>query len=163
MYVFKPLFKSHGKNFIFDPMGIYSYGSIEVGNDVYIGKRATLLASKKSGIKIGNKVMFGPNVSLIGGDHNSNVIGEYMIDIKSKEPENDLPIIVEDDVWIGNGAIVLKGVRIGEGSIIAAGALVIKDVERYSIVGGIPAKKIKDRFDEKTQKKHIELKSKKND
>ncbi|QRD53838.1 acyltransferase (plasmid) [Pseudosulfitobacter pseudonitzschiae] len=57
------------------------------------------------------------------------------------------PIIVEDNVWIGHGATVLKGVRIGTGSVIAAGAVVVRDVEPFSIVGGVPAKKISSRLE----------------
>jgi galactoside O-acetyltransferase len=54
-------------------------------------------------------------------------------------------IIIEDGVWIGSNAVVLPNTRIGKASIIAAGAVVTKDVEPYSIVAGVPAKKIKDR------------------
>ena len=50
------------------------------------------------------------------------------------------PIIIEDDVWIGSGAIITQGVRVGKGAIIAAGAIVTKDVEPFSVVGGVPAK-----------------------
>ena len=45
--------------------------------------------------------MFGPNVAIIGGDHNTSEIGKYMYDIKSKLPENDLPVVIDDDVWVG--------------------------------------------------------------
>ncbi len=127
----------------------------EMGH-VFFGPRAILHASA-SGIKIGSKVMLGPNVTILGGDHNIRVIGKYMFDVKTKLPENDLPVIIKDDVWIGASATILKGVKIGEGSVIAAGALVIKDVPPYSIVGGVPAKVIKYRFEEDKLKKHIEL------
>jgi acetyltransferase-like isoleucine patch superfamily enzyme len=60
-------------------------------------------------------------------------------------------IVIEDDVWIGLGSIVLSGVKIGIGSIIAAGSVVTKDVEPYSIYGGNPAKKIRNRFDSEEQ------------
>ena len=146
IYVMIPLFKEHGRNIIFFPANSsFSYKTISLGNDIFIGPGATLSASE-SQIVFGNKIMLGPNVTMMGGDHNSSVIGKYMYDIHEKLPENDLPIIVEDDVWIGTGAIILKGVRIGEGSIIAAGALVIKDVPKYAVVGGIPAKILKMRF-----------------
>jgi acetyltransferase-like isoleucine patch superfamily enzyme len=59
----------------------------------------------------------------------------------------DSEIVIDDDVWIGFGSIVLGGVRIGEGSIVAAGSVVTKDVEPYSIYAGVPAKKVGDRFD----------------
>jgi acetyltransferase-like isoleucine patch superfamily enzyme len=54
--------------------------------------------------------------------------------------------VIEDDVWVGYGAIIISGVRIGKGSIIASGSVVTKDVEPYSIYGGVPAKKIGNRF-----------------
>ena len=54
------------------------------------------------------------------------------------------PVNIKDHVWIGSGAIILPGVTIGEGAIVAAGAVVTKDVEEKTVVGGIPAKKIKD-------------------
>lgn len=50
--------------------------------------------------------MLGTNVTMTGGDHNTSQIGKYRCDIEEKLPENDLPIIVEDDVWIGTGAII---------------------------------------------------------
>ena len=56
--------------------------------------------------------------------------------------------MVEDDAWIGYGATVLSGVRIGQGAVVAAGALVTKDVPAYAVVGGVPAKVIKYRFPE---------------
>ncbi len=156
MVVLRSHFKSHGKNFKFDPFGSYSFKTISVGSDVFIGSGACLHASQ-SEIIIGNKVMFGPNVTIMGGDHNSSEIGVYMFDQKRKRPEDDQPVVIEDDVWIGTGVIVLKGVTVGTGSIIAAGALVNQDVPPYSVVGGIPAKKIRARFSEEDLKRHLEL------
>lgn len=153
MIILRSAFKKYGKNFVFDPNDIFSYATIEVGDDVYIGTGATLSASK-SKIVLGNKIMFGPNVTIMGGDHNTTQIGKYMYDVKEKLPENDLAVIIEDDVWIGTGAIILKGVKIGTGSIIAAGALIIKDVPPYTIVGGVPAKVLKKRFTEKELQEH---------
>ncbi len=69
-----------------------------------------------------------------------------MCDVIEKRPEDDQDVIIDDDVWVGSGAIILKGVRVGRGSIIAAGAVVNKDVPPYSIVGGVPARKIGTRF-----------------
>jgi acetyltransferase-like isoleucine patch superfamily enzyme len=145
IYLLRSLFRSHGRNFIFDPYGYYSYKKISVGDDVFIGIGAIFSATESS-ITIGNKVMFGPNVTIMGGDHNTSVVGRFMYDIHEKMPDNDLPVIIEDDVWIGTGVIILKGVRIGRGSIIAAGALVIQDVPPYSIAGGVPAKRLKIRW-----------------
>ena len=156
MYQYRTLFKKVGKNVVFDPFSSFSYQTIEIGDDVYIGPGARFSASKTF-IRIGNKVMFGPDVSIRGGDHNTSVVGSYMYDIKKKLPENDQPVIIEDDVWIGTRAILLKGVRIGTGSIVAAGALVTKDVAPYSIVGGIPARLLKKRFKEEILEEHITI------
>lgn len=147
MLILRPAFRRHGTHFIFDPDDHFNYGNIEVGNDVSIGSGAVFLVSD-SRLIIGNKVMFGPNVTIIGGDHNTTVIGKYMYDIHEKRPGDDLDVIFEDDIWVGTGAIILKGVRVGRGSIIAAGALVNKDVLPYSIVAGIPARQISTRFRE---------------
>jgi len=66
--------------------------------------------------------------------------------------------IIEDDVWVGYGATVLCGVRIGEGSIIGAGSLVTKDVKPYSIYAGVPARKVRDRFDDPEElQRHLKL------
>lgn len=66
--------------------------------------------------------------------------------------------VIGHDVWIGAKATILRGVKIGHGAVIAAGAVVNKDVEPYSIVGGIPAKHIRYRFDEATRKRLLALK-----
>jgi len=156
MYCYKPLFRSIGKNSIFNPYSIFSFENITVGNDVYIGPGATFLCTE-SEIILGNKIMFGPNVSLIAGDHNSSVIGKYMFDVKKKLPENDLPIIIEDDVWVGAGATVLKGVTIGTGAIVAAGSVVVKNIPPYSICAGVPAKVLKKRFTSEDLETHIKM------
>jgi acetyltransferase-like isoleucine patch superfamily enzyme len=156
MYIMISLFKKYGKNVTFYPTkSSFSYRNITLGNDVYIGPGANF--SSITVISIGNKVMFGPNVTILGGDHNISCMGKYMYDVKEKLPENDLPVYIEDDVWIGASAIILKGVRIGTGSVVAAGAIVTKDVEPYSIVVGVPAKKIKMRFSEEDILSHIKL------
>ena len=67
-------------------------------------------------------------------------------------------VSISDDVWVGYGSIILSGIKIGQGSIIAAGSVVTKDVEPYSIYAGVPAKKVKDRFSSDIDKeKHIRL------
>lgn len=145
MLLMRPLFKVHGRNFIFDPDGSYSFETISVGNEVYIGPGAVLLASLSS-ICIGNKVMFGPNVTIMGGDHNTSVIGKFMFDVKVKRAQDDQPVVIEDDVWIGTGAIILKGVHVGRGCIVAAGAVVTRNIPPYTIVAGIPARVLSVRF-----------------
>lgn len=153
MFSIRFLFKKCGKNVFFTSKDKFSYSTISLGNDVFIGPGAHF--STISSIEIGNKVMFGPNVTIIGGDHNTKKIGEYMFDVEEKESFNDLPIVIKDDVWVGTGVIILKGVVIGEGSIIAAGSVVNRDVPPYSVVGGVPAKVLKFRFDNGELELHI--------
>jgi maltose O-acetyltransferase len=145
--IFRPLFGKIGRNFEFDPDGEYSYSTIFVGDDVSLGNRPTLIATR-SQIIIGNKVMFGPEVTVRGGNHSTGYIGRFMMDVrdKDKKPEDDKGVIIEDDVWVGTRAIILHGVKVGRGAIIAAGAVVTREVPPYAIVGGTPAKVLKFRF-----------------
>lgn len=96
-----------------------------------------------AGVTLGKYVMIAPQVWIIGNDHRFDVPGVPII--FSGRPDLKRTCI-EDDVWVGNGAMVLAGVTIGRGSIIAARAVVTKNVPPYEIWGGVPAKKIGDRF-----------------
>jgi acetyltransferase-like isoleucine patch superfamily enzyme len=151
----KPLFKSSGRNFRFNPWDIYSFSTISVGDDVQISPGAYFSAEKE--IRIGNKILIGPNVSILGGDHNTSRIGCYMSDVKEKRPEDDLPVIIENDVWVGAHAIILKGVTIGRGSIVAAGSVVTRDVPQYAIVAGTPARVIKMRWSQEEIQTHEKI------
>ncbi len=94
-------------------------------------------------VELGRYCMLAPRVSIIGGDHVFSKPGIPII--FSGRPE--LPrTIIEDDVWIGYGAIIMAGTRIGRGAIIGAGAVVTRDVPAYEIHAGVPSKKIDVRF-----------------
>lgn len=105
-------------------------------------------------LNIGNFVSIAPGVTFVlDGNHFINGISTFPF--KSKfTGKNDLDasskgaIILEDEVWIGTNALIMSGVKIGKGSVVAAGSVVVKDVEPYSIVGGNPAKYIKYRVPE---------------
>ena len=114
-------------------------GSVSIGDYTFIGGGCWL----EGKITIGRFVLFASDVSIVGGDHRFDVVGVPMIRTGRDEMK---PVTVEDDVWIGRGAIVMHGLSIGEGSIVAAGALVTRDVEPYTIVGGAPAKVLRQRF-----------------
>jgi acetyltransferase-like isoleucine patch superfamily enzyme len=73
-----------------------------------------------------------------------------------KTPDDDLGVIIEDDVWVGTRAVILHGVRVRRGAIVAAGAVVTKSVPPYAIVGGVPARVLKFRWDVETILKHEE-------
>lgn len=149
------LFKSCGRNVSFSPYDTFSYKNISLGNDVFIAPGAYFTSITE--IKIGNKVMFGPNVTIIGGDHNVSEIGVPMFDVKNKLPQNDLPVVIEDDVWVGAGAIILKGVTIRSGAIVAAGAVVTKDVPHDAVVAGTPAAVLKYRFEGEDLVRHRKM------
>ncbi len=78
-------------------------------------------------------------------------------DFNYVDPENKISVIIGNDVWIGEGVKIVEGVTIGDGAVVATGAIVTKDVEPYSIVGGVPAKHLKYRFDEATREQLLEL------
>ncbi len=146
MVLLRSAFRRCGKRVLFDPADHFNFEHIELGDFVSIGKGATFLATE-SRIILGNKVMLGPNVTIIGGNHNTSVVGKYMYDVLEKRPGDDEDVIIEEDVWIGSNAVILKGVTIKRGAIVAAGALVNRNVPPYSIVAGVPARVIGLRFE----------------
>lgn len=95
---------------------------------------------------IGSNVVFWPAPTIITGNHRIDVIGKFIIDLHEKVLENDEPVIIEDNVWAGANITILKGVTIGRGSVIAAGAVVTKFCPPYTIIGGVPAKVLRFRF-----------------
>ena len=93
--------------------------------------------------------MFGPEVTIRGGNHRIDLVGRFMKSVTNSEkrPEDDLGVVIEDDVWVGTRAIILHGTTIGRGAIVAAGSVVTKSVPPYAIVGGNPARILRFRFD----------------
>jgi len=153
IYVFA--FGKCGKKIRFFPLSSsFSYPHIFLDDNIYIGPYAIFNGSTGAEIYIGPKVLFGPRVTIMTGDHNISQVGRYIFDVIEKLPENDAPVKIEGDNWIGAGAIILKGVTIGRGAVVAAGAVVTRNVPPYTIVGGVPAKTIRYRFDEQSIKEH---------
>ena len=139
---------AHGKAVHFGRyVRFYGIENVYMGSDVSLGERNILMCTRAK-IHIGDHVMTGPGVTMITGGHRIDIPGRPMTTISNDEklPENDQDIILEGDNWIGTNAIILKGVTVGEGAVVAAGAVVTKDVPKFSVVGGIPAKVIKYRF-----------------
>lgn len=138
----------------------YAPHEITIGDNVYIGKYCSL----ETDMEIGSDVLIGSNVGLVGKyDHDYTSIGKsikdspWIGDADYQFKGKDLKIRVGSDVWIGYGAVILGGVTIGRGAIVAAGSVVTRDVAPYSIVGGNPAKVISRRFDEARILEHERL------
>ncbi len=150
-----------GKNTCFS--GFLGFGS-------YIGKNCNISA------KIGRYCSIASDIKVVSGTHPTKdfvsthpaffstkkqagftYVGKDMF-VENKFAEGSYSVVIGNDVWIGQGVILLSGVTVGDGAIIATGAVVIKDVEPYSIVGGVPAKEIRKRFDDEEIKFLLDLK-----
>ncbi|QGV04706.1 sugar O-acetyltransferase [Lactobacillus acetotolerans] len=106
---------------------------LEIGENGFINQNCQFV--DVGGITIKNNVFIAPNVTITSVNHS--------LDSKHRDQIIFGQVIINDDVWIGAGAIIVPGITIGKGAVIAAGAVVTKDVEPYTLVGGIPAKVIK--------------------
>ena len=110
---------------------------ISIGDRTYLNAN-TRLACRNSRISIGIDVLIGPNVSFETATHDIVFVPKLGRRLDHHE------IRVENKVWIGAGATILPGVTIHEAAVVAAGAVVTKNVPAYTLVGGVPARKIKD-------------------
>jgi galactoside O-acetyltransferase len=112
------------------PLSVYGASSLHIGDNVDIGEFVMIRAS--GGMTLGNRVLIAAHAVLTTRAHPESLPrwGNVV----------DAPITIEDDVWIGSGAIVLPGVTIGRGAIVAAGAVVTTDVAPLSVVAGVPAR-----------------------
>lgn len=136
-FVARPLFASCGKNVNIERKADFGRGKdISIGNNSGLG----LNCHVRGPLVIGDNVMMGPDVRIITNNHCTE-----RTDIPMCQ-QGDMPsakVTIGNDVWIGTRVIILPGVTIGDGAIIAAGAVVSKDVPEYAVVGGVPAKVIK--------------------
>lgn len=133
----KSLAKGVGENVSIQPGAyIFNVQSLTVGNNVSIHPMCYIEAY--GGIEIGNDVSIAHCVTIMSVNHGYK---DLTIPIKD-QPLDPRPVCVKDNVWIGSHVVVLGGVTVGEGAVIAAGAIVTKDVPPYSVVAGVPAKVI---------------------
>ncbi len=140
---------------------LWAKEKITIGDNFYIGRDSQI----ETDCIIGNNVIFANKVAIVGKyDHNYQKLGwpiRLAPRIRDKHYSwkglNQITVI-EDDVWVGYGAIIMSGVKIRKGCIIAAGSVVTKDTEPYQIYGGNPAIKIAPRFESSEDlKNHIVL------
>ncbi|WP_420174343.1 acyltransferase [Luteococcus sp. OSA5] len=104
-----------------------------MGNECWVGPQTS----------IGRYTLFGPRVAIVGDDHVIDLPGTPM-HFSGRPPQQSTTI--GRDVWVGYGAIIRRGVTISDGVVVAAGAVVTKDVPAYEVWGGVPARKLRDRF-----------------
>lgn len=129
----------------------FNFDNVSIGNFTY-GELKVLNFGKNEKLEIGAFCSIASGVVFsLNADHPYNRISTFpfkakILNLGMNEATSKGDIIIEDDVWIGQNAIILSGVRVGQGAVIAAGAVVSKDVPPYAIVGGVPARVIKYRF-----------------
>lgn len=119
----------------------FSRRACTIGAHSFVGDYCRLAVPD---LVLGNYVMLAASVAIVGGDHRYDVVGIPSIQAGTAKPER---VTISDDVWIGHAAVILEGVTIGEGAIVAAGSIVTHDIAPYSVVAGVPARFIKHRFD----------------
>lgn len=120
----------------------------KIGRYVYVGAGGSMIGP----IVIGDFTMVSAGVIIVGNDHVIDTVGGPT---RLSFPTSGRPITtIEADCWIGQNAIIREGLTIGRGSVIAAGSVVTKSVEPYSIVGGSPARQIRTRFSQADQDSH---------
>lgn len=133
---------------------VHCYGDVNIGRFVSITGPGTVLKSLVSKINVGSFTSIGQNVCIVDFNHNidraSNIFYNYIFhemnfdsDLKSNGEVN-----IGEDVWIGSNTVILPGVTVGRGAVIGAGSVVTKNVSKYSIAIGNPAREIKRRFNE---------------
>lgn len=119
-------------SFITPPFDIDRAKCMNIGDNVFINHSLDCMSS--GGITIEDNVMIGPEVALMTANH----------DLKNLMVLKCKPIVIKKGAWIGSGALILLGVTVGEGAVVAGGAVVTKDVPAHTIVGGCPAKVLKE-------------------
>ena len=121
---------------IYGPITILNPQQVSIGNEVTLNHEVSIIA-KKANVTIGDRVRISTGSKIIATGLNTQ--------LTETEPRQHIcaPITINHDVWIGANSVITAGVSIGEGAVIAAGSVVNKDVPAFTIVGGVPAKKIK--------------------
>jgi maltose O-acetyltransferase len=137
--VCRQIFNHTGKNINVNSGAYFGNGlKLKIGNDSSIGQNCQIA----NDVTIGCDVMMAPEVVIFSVGHQTS---DTRIPMRLQGNTPARPVVIEDDVWIGQRAIILPGVTIGSGSIIGSGAVVTKDIAPFSVVGGNPARVIKSR------------------
>lgn len=140
---------------------VFDLNKVSVGKNTYGIINMYCESNEPVQLKIGRYVSIAPEVEfLLGEEHTIHTISTYPFKnhlTGECEATTKGNIVVMDDVWIGRRVTILSGVTIGQGAIIAAGSVVTNNVPAYSIVGGVPAKVIKNRFSESLTRKLLDI------
>lgn len=126
-----------GQNSFIEPPFYCSYGqNTYIGDHVYLNYACTILDNNE--VRIGSHVMFGPSVQIYTASH------DLQAEARNQGWEVARPIVVEDNVWVGGGAILLPGITVGRSAVVGAGAVVTRDVPANTVVAGNPARVIRE-------------------
>ncbi|MBI4430605.1 MAG: acyltransferase [Candidatus Omnitrophica bacterium] len=137
-----PRLRYLGKGTVIEPTACFNVPeNVSIGKNCHINRFCCLWASERSKIVIGDNGLMGPSVGIFSSNHGHDVGSTPMID----QPVEEKDIIIGNNVWLGAHVVILPGVKISDDVIVAAGAVVTKDVPANSVVGGVPAKVIGER------------------
>ncbi len=148
--IYHALCKKLGRDALIYP-GVYlvhTYG-IKVGDRLSVNSGAML--DGRGGITIGDSVMIGPNAVLVSSSHMYRQVAQPMTSCDHEMQ----PLVIGDDVWIGANTFIKGGITIYNGVVVAAGSIVLHDVDEYKIIGGIPARIIGDRREMSMENKEV--------
>ncbi len=161
LFLFKRKWRRLNKHNSTYPLDLFPINTVEIGNYSYGGLRV-LTFGEGYKVYVGHCCSIGPNVLFVlKAEHPVDRISTFPFKVKvlgeSYEAMSKGDIILDDDVWVGANVTIMSGVHVGQGAIIAAGAVVTSDVPPYAIVGGVPSKVIRYRFDENTVQKLVNI------
>jgi acetyltransferase-like isoleucine patch superfamily enzyme len=134
---------SHGRLRLGDDTTVHQYsllrtqqGWIDIGHHVSVHPFGII--NGEGGVRIGDDVRIGPRVTILSSTH---TYGDPDVLVRC-QPTQPLPVVIDDDVWVGTGVTVLGGTTIGRGAVIGAGAVVNQDVAPFVVVAGVPARPV---------------------
>jgi len=146
-------FKACGSNLWLGRRGVFGRpGEISFGNNVFINAGFHISARN---LVFGNNIMIGPNLVIECDDHIFDRVGVTIFE--NRDSREIGSVTIENDVWLGAGVTVLKGVKIGEGVVVGAHSVVSKSIPPYTIAVGTPCKPIRTRFSADRLREHLQL------
>lgn len=148
-------FAQVGRGLVFDPVSsrFVTPQLIRFGDDVFLNAFAHLSGD----IRIGDRVLVGPGVKMLSGNHLYGIEGMEPRYLKAsvENPELLETIVIESDAWIGANVTLLGGISVGSGAVVAAGSVVTTSIPPYTVCAGVPARVIRRIFDDATLERHL--------